>query len=116
MSYEDYDLPTGSHRYTISAVYPQGESVQAGPIVVETTVGIGEQEQTRFNVYPTHVTSTLTIESGVQGSVTLYNTIGQPLMTTQINAGSNTIDVSSLANGVYFIKSTQGTTTRILKF
>ena len=116
MSYEDYDLPTGSHRYTISAVYPQGESVQAGPIVVETTVGFGEQEQTRFNVYPTHVTSTLTIESGVQGSVTLYNTIGQPLMTTQINAGSNTIDVSSLANGVYFIKSTQGTTTRILKF
>ncbi len=116
MSYEDYDLPTGSHRYTISAVYPQGESVQAGPIVVETTVGIGEQEQTRFIVYPTHVTSTLTIESGVQGTLTLYNTIGQPLMTIQINAGSNTIDVSSLANGVYFIKSTQGTTTRILKF
>ena len=116
MSYEDYELPTGSHRYTISAVYPQGESVQAGPIVVETTVGIGEQEQTRFNVYPTHVTSTLTIESGVQGTLTLYNTIGQPLMTIQINAGSNTIDVSSLANGVYFIKSTQGTTTRILKF
>ena len=116
MSYEDYDLPTGSHRYTISAVYPQGESVQAGPIVVETTVGIGEQEQTRFNVYPTHVTSTLTIESGVQGTLTLYNTIGQPLMTIQINAGNNTIDVSSLANGVYFIKSTQGTTTRILKF
>ena len=116
MSYEDYNLPTGSHRYTISAVYPQGESVQAGPIVVETTVGIGEQEQTYFNVYPTQVTSTLTIESRVQSTVTLYNMTGQPLMTTQIKVGSNQIDVSALMAGVYFIKSTEGKTVKFIKY
>lgn len=116
LNYSDYDLPTGSHRYTISAVYPEGESVQAGPIVVETTVGISEQEQAFFLVYPTQINSTLTIESRAQSTVILYNTTGQQVMTIQINAGSNTVDVSTLTNGVYFIKSTQGNTTRILKY
>ena len=116
LQYNDYNLPTGTHRYTISAVYPEGESVQVGPVVVETTVGIDEQEQAYFLVYPTHVHSTLTIESDIQGVVTLYNMAGQKITTRQIHAESNIIDVSSLTNGVYFIKSTQGNITRILKY
>jgi hypothetical protein len=116
LQYSDYNLPSGTHRYTISAVYPEGESVQVGPVVVETTVGIDEPEQAYFLVYPTHVNSTLTIECDIQGVVTLYNMAGQEIMTRQIHAGSNSIDVSSLTNGVYFIKSTQGNTTRILKY
>jgi hypothetical protein len=116
LQYSDYNLPSGIHRYTISAVYPEGESVQVGPVVVETTEGIDEQEQTYFLVYPTHVNSTLTIESSIQGEVTLYNLAGQKIMTRHIHAGSNIMDVSSLTHGVYFIKSTQGNTTRILKY
>ena len=75
--YDDYDIPVGIHRYTVSAVYEEGE---------------------------------------VQSIVTLYNMSGQKLMTRQINAGSNRIDVSSLAEGVYVIKSAEGKTIKIVKY
>jgi hypothetical protein len=114
--YDDYDIPVGIHRYTVSAVYEEGESVQAGPVVVETTEGIDDNGQIRFHVYPTNVHSTLMVESDVQSIVTLYNMSGQKLMTRQINAGSNRIDVSSLAEGVYVIKSAEGKTIKIVKY
>ena len=116
LQYSDYNLPSGTHRYTISAVYPEGESVQVGPVVVETTVGVDEQAQAYFLVYPTHVNSTLTIESDVQAVVTLYNLAGQKTMTRQIHAGNNILDVSLLTNGIYFIKSTEGKIVKIVKY
>lgn len=114
LTYSDYDLPTGSHRYTLSAVYPEGESVQVGPIVVETTVGI-EDNKMPFSIYPTSTQSTITIESLTQSTVTVYNTIGQELIKNQINIGSNLLDLSSLARGIYFIKLAEGKTVKILK-
>lgn len=114
LTYSDYDLPSGSHRYTLSAVYPEGESVQVGPIVVETTVGI-EDNKMLFSIYPTSTQSTITIESLTQSTVTVYNTIGQDLIKNQINIGSNLLDLSSLARGVYFIKLAEGKTVKILK-
>ena len=114
LTYSDYDLPSGSHRYTLSAVYPEGESVQVGPIVVETTVGI-EDNKMLFSIYPTSTQSTITIESLTQSTVTVYNTIGQELIKNQINIGSNLLDLSSLARGVYFIKLAEGKTVKILK-
>ena len=116
LTYNDYNIPVGTHRYTLSAIYPEGESVQVGPVVVETTEGLDNQELVLFHVYPTHVNSTLTIESDVRGVVTLYNMAGQQIMTRPIHAGSNILDVSSLTDGVYFIKSTAGKTVKIVKY
>ena len=116
LTYNDYNIPVGTHRYTLSAVYPEGESVQVGPVVVETTEGLDNQKLILFHVYPTHVNSTLTIESDVQGLVTLYNMAGQKTMTRQIHAENNILDVSSLTNGVYFIKSTEGKFVKIVKY
>lgn len=116
LQYSDNDLPSGTHRYTLSAVYPEGESVQVGPVVVETTLGFDDQVQKHFFVYPTQVQSMLTVESDAEGSVTIYNMTGQQLSTKQIHAGSNRIDVSLLTNGVYFIQSDGGRIAKIIKF
>ena len=114
LTYSDYDIPSGTHRYTLSAVYPEGESVQVGPVVVETTEGV-EDNEIHFIVYPTITASTLTIESQSQGVVTLYNTIGQQLMEIRIDAGQNLVDVSMLPDGMYFLKMTNGRTIKIIK-
>ena len=116
LEYYDYDLPSGSHRYTISAVYPEGESVQVGPMTVETTEGVDDYEQTHFLVYPTQVHSMLTVESDVESEMIVYNMARQRIMTKSIHAGSNRINVSSLTDGVYFIKSAKGQTLKIVKF
>ena len=116
LQYSDYDLPSGTHRYTISAAYTEGESVQVGPVVVETTEGLNESEGTRLRVYPTCFSSVLTVESDIPSMINLYNMTGQCLMTIQIHAGNNRIDVSSLVDGVYFIKAAEGQTMKIVKF
>lgn len=116
LQYSDYDLPSGTHRYTISAAYTEGESVQVGPVVVETTEGLNESEGTSLRVYPTCFSSTLTVESDIPSMINLYNMTGQCLMTIQIHAGNNRIDVSSLAKGAYFIKSSEGKTVSIFKY
>ncbi len=116
LQYSDYDLPSGTHRYTISAVYLEGESVQVGPVVVETTEGLNESEGTSLRVYPTCFSSVLTVESDIPCMINLYNMTGQCLMTIQIQAGSNRIDASSLVDGVYFIKAAEGQTMKIVKF
>ena len=116
LQYSDYDLPSGTHRYTISAVYLEGESVQVGPVVVETTEGLNESEGTSLRVYPTCFSSVLTVESDIPSMINLYNMTGQCLMTIQIQAGSNRIDASSLVDGVYFIKAAEGQTMKIVKF
>ena len=116
LTYNDYNIPSGIHRYTLSAVYPEGESVQVGPIVVETTEGMDDQEQTLFHVYPTSTHSTITIESAIQSTFTLYNTMGQTLIKNSINVGSNLIDLSSLAKGIYFIKTAEGKTVKVFKY
>jgi hypothetical protein len=116
LQYSDYDLPSGTHRYTLSAIYPEGESVQVGPVVVETTEGLNESEGTSLRVYPTCFSSVLTVESDIPSMINLYNMTGQCLMTIQIHAGNNRIDVSSLAKGAYFIKSSEGKTVSIFKY
>ncbi len=114
LTYSDYNIPSGTHRYTLSAVYPEGESVQVGPVVVETTEGV-EDNEIHFILYPTITASTLTIESQSQGVVMLYNTIGQQLMEIRIDAGPNLVDVSTLPDGMYFLKMTNGRTIKIIK-
>ena len=114
LTYSDYNIPSGTHRYTLSAVYPEGESVQVGPVVVETTEGV-EDNEIHFILYPTITASTLTIESQSQGVVTLYNTIGQQLMEVRIDADHNLVDVSTFPDGMYFLKMTNGRTIKIIK-
>ncbi len=114
LTYNDYGIPAGTHRYTLSAVYPEGESVQAGPVVVETTESIDENGS-HFLVYPTIVTSSLTIKSQTRGSVVLYNTIGQQVMETQLRFGTNLIDISKLPKGAYLLRLADGKTVKVLK-
>ena len=116
LEYLDYNLSSGSHRYTLSSIYPEGESVQVGPIVVETTEGLDDKEQALFHLYPTSTHSTITIESAIQSILTVYNTTGQALIKSQINVGSNMMDLSSLSKGVYFIKAAEGKTVKVFKY
>ena len=113
--YNDYNIPTGTHRYTVSAVYEDGESVQVGPVVVETTESLNESKEISILVYPTCVNSMLTIESDVHSSFILYNCIGQQILSGQIKVGSNMMDVSALSKGVYFIKLAEGGAVKIVK-
>lgn len=67
--------------------------------------------ESSFNVFPNPVSDELTIsmltESSSTVSITLINTLGQPVIQQQVNAGagiSNTVlNLSELANGMYLL-------------
>ena len=114
--YEDYNLTSGNHRYTLSALYPDGESVQVGPIVVETTEGMEDPTESLFIAYPTATHSNVTIESKCQVTAGLYNAIGQKVMDIELYAGNQTLDFSNLPQGLYVLKTNHGKTTKFLKY
>lgn len=114
--YEDYNLTSGNHRYTLSALYPDGESVQVGPIVVETTEGLEDPTESLFIAYPTATHSNVTIESKCQVTAGLYNAIGQKVMDIELYAGNQTLDFSNLPQGLYVLKTNHGKTTKFLKY
>ena len=113
LTYSDYNIPAGTHRYTVSAVYPEGESVQAGPVVVEAILSIGENGE--IHIYPTLVGEAFTIESQTDASMAIYNPCGQEMLRTNLVSGVNTIDVSSLPKGIYFISLSNGGFAKIVK-
>lgn len=100
--YTDENLQPGIYHYTVTAKYAEGESTPAGPVTAETTLSIDEMGNT-FCIYPTMVTSMVTINSNTDCILHIYNSLGQKAMTISISEGENHIDVSKLTDGIYFI-------------
>ena len=114
LTYTDEDLNPGLYRYTVTAVYEDGESAPAGPVSAEITVSITENNEVAFALYPNPVENLLTIESVKEAEVKIYSINGQMISEQMINEGVNTIDLSALNSGMYFI-NVNGTMVKIVK-
>ena len=76
------------------------------------------KRQAASKMYPNPVVDQLTIE-GFQGTVTVFNLLGQPLRTIDVQNDVETVSLSDLENGQYLLQMTanDGTKTmnRIIK-
>ena len=102
LGFTDENLQPGTYHYTVTTKYADGESTPTYPIAVEITSGVNETSLC-FLLYPTITTSAITISSQTNGVLDIYNSNGQKVMTFSISEGENHIDVSGLAQGIYFI-------------
>lgn len=102
LGFTDENLLPGTYHYTVTTKYADGESTPTYPIAVEIMSGVSETSLS-FQLYPTFTTSTVTVSSKANGVLDVYNSNGQKVMTASICEGENRIDVSKLANGIYFI-------------
>lgn len=68
--------------------------------------GLGVEELTNdeLQIYPNPTSSTLTINMFVGGDIVIYNLMGEQLFAKKVNNGLQTIDVSTLKAGFYFIQ------------
>ncbi len=73
-------------------------SPQYGP--VRDVTGVDESTQTLFKVYPNPANGAFTVEGAKE--VTVYNTLGQAVATSQSEDGTHTF---TLPSGIYFIKA-----------
>lgn len=83
---------------------------QWGPVFrnvvsVQTSLGTEEINLTNLIVYPNPVKDVLNVSFDKEiTSVTIYNLLGQQVMAKSINANEDSIDVSNLGSGTYFVK------------
>ena len=113
-TYVDEDLESGTYNYAVSAVYEDGESEKTEAIVVNITVSVSENNEVAFMIYPNPAKDYLTIESAKDADVKIYSVSGQMLSQQNISEGINTIDLSNLNAGMYFI-SVNETMVKIVK-
>lgn len=75
--------------------------------LAETTVGIVEQNLGRVSVYPNPTNGLFTISTSEQikdGSVEIYNAIGELVWSQKIMNQQTSIDLKNQADGLYFLK------------
>jgi hypothetical protein len=113
VSYVDEDLESGTYTYEVSAVYENGESKKVSS-TVSLTVSIAENNEIAFVMYPNPAKDFVTIESAMDAVVKIYSVNGQMLSQQNISEGINTIDLSNLNAGMYFI-SVDGTMVKVVR-
>ena len=77
------------------------------------SLGIDDLNQLDISIYPNPVKNILTIDGLVVQDVVIYSVLGKEVVKM---SNQNTIDVSSLSKGVYFIKVSDGINSSTKKF
>ncbi|MCW3103133.1 MAG: hypothetical protein JWO09_1573 [Bacteroidetes bacterium] len=67
-----------------------------------------------FSIYPNPANSTITVKSEKATEIRILNMLGEVLMTRTIEKEA-VIDISQLANGIYFIQTTEGTMQKLVR-
>ena len=105
--------PTQNGSYAV-VVTQNGCSATSNCVII-STVGLEAMSQNGWNVYPNPANDQLFIEVSEAVGITLIDMTGKVIQQEDLKSGNNTIQVSSLTPGVYFIKSANGANVRFVK-
>ncbi|MFT5249924.1 MAG: hypothetical protein ACI93P_001658 [bacterium] len=83
------------------------ETLYLDNLIVDGVLGLGDNNQNGFSVYPNPTNGFTNISSNVSGNknVAIYNVLGKQVINTTISA--DRLNVSALTSGVYIMKITQ---------
>ena len=96
--------------------YYQGLTFDLKDLFPNANVGVQEIEHNNYiSVYPNPAVDQLNITLNKNAEVTVYNIMGQAVMTMEGRAGVNTLDISNLTSGIYFINAGNDTQKFIVK-
>ena len=79
------------------------------PREVTPVTGISENGKTNVSVYPNPTADNVTLTIGGEATtVSVYNVMGTLVSTQSVSYGANTVNMSSMPAGVYFLRITNG--------
>ena len=70
---------------------------------------------THMNVYPNPATEQVNVLLSQNDEIVIYNIMGQKVMSVEGHVGGNSINISSLNSGVYFISAGSDTQKLVVK-
>ena len=103
------DDPDGSDNYYMGLIYDLNELFDYDGI--EEPV----MNNTTLSVYPNPASESMTITLNQEEEVVICNMLGQTVSTFKGYAGINTVDVSNLSSGIYFISAGSATQKFVVK-
>ena len=80
----------------------------------ECTTGIEESGNSAITLYPNPASENITLKGVNLGSVSVYNALGQKVEDFNTNSYTLTINTAKYENGVYVVKTDNGTTARFV--
>lgn len=87
---------------------------------VTSTAGVNNFATSNTVLYPNPANTSINIstpqDKALPENYIVYNNLGQVIANGNITTDNTNIDISTLANGVYFIKVNGGNTTETLQF
>ena len=96
--------------------YYQGYTFDLKDWFPEANVGVEEVESNNhITVYPNPAEGQVNVTLNKSAEVTVYNIMGQVVMTVEGRMGINTLDISTLNSGIYFISAGNDTQKFIVK-
>ena len=91
----------GEYDSELSIVSSLGEQIVS--IIWNCTIGLEENNALKVELYPNPVNNVLTVKGDNIVKVAIFNALGQEIVTVE---NRNEIDVTSLNNGLYFVRVT----------
>ena len=86
--------------------YYQGMTFELNDLFPDAGVGVPEvSHNTHMSVYPNPATDQIGVTLSQNADITIYNMMGQVVMTTEGHAGVNSINISNLTAGIYFVNA-----------
>ena len=114
------DYETGSHiqngNIEYTDTYYQGftfELYELFPIVPFDTPEV--EHNTHVTVYPNPAVDQLHVTLSQNADIVIYNIMGQAVMNVEGHVGANSLDISELNAGVYFVKAGSGAQKFVVK-
>ena len=96
--------------------YYQGLTFELNDLFPDAGVGVPEvSHNTHMSVYPNPATDQIGVTLSQNADITIYNIMGQNVMTVEGHAGANTINISNLTSGIYFVNAGAETQKFIVK-
>ena len=119
-SFVDYDANSSyTYHYTVTGYTDFIESSRSNEVYIDWTTGIGENGNSQEAIlYPNPTQSKVIVEAEGLRQVRVFNVMGQEVLNQAVDGNRFTLDLSSQAQGCYFIETTteQGSTiTKIMK-
>ena len=96
--------------------YYQGFTFELNDLFPGAHVGVPEvSHNTHMSVYPNPATDQIGVTLSQNADIVIYNIMGQNVMTVEGHAGANTINISNLTSGIYFVNAGTDTQKLIVK-
>ena len=95
--------------------YYQGFTFELNDLFEGVGVPEVENHNTHMSVYPNPATDQIGIVLSQNADIVIYNIMGQVVMTAEGHAGANTLNISNLTSGIYFVNAGNETQKFIVK-